>query len=272
VASQESTAITTRAPFVDVVFGQQTLHRLHGMIDEFRESEIAVVDVSFPKIEKFDYLPTPNVGGPSVYITVMEGCNKYCSFCVVPHTRGHEVSRPMDDVLREVADVAGQGVREINFLGQNVNAYHGPINGGVADLSELIREAARVEGIDRIRFTTSHPVEFTDNLVEAYRDVPELVSHLHLPVQSGSDRDEDFQVYQIRTAHLRHPVFRMLINDSRLLDMVESLIGPDTHVTHLRRIQRCETLGGPHQSSENFKEVGFEYRDSEAPESDYHKS
>ena len=188
VASQESSAIITRAPFVDVVFGPQTLHRLPGMIDEFRESGIAVVDVSFPKIEKFDYLPTPNVGGPSAYISVIEGCNKYCSFCVVPHTRGHEVSRPMDDVLREVTDISGQGVREINFLGQNVNAYRGPVNGGVADLSELIREAARVKGIDRIRFTTSHPVEFTDNLVEAYRDVPELVSHVHLPVQSGSDR------------------------------------------------------------------------------------
>ena len=188
VASQEGAAITSRAPFVDMVFGPQTLHRLPNMIDEFRESGIAVVDVSFPKSEKFDHLPTPNAGGPSMYISIMEGCNKYCSFCVVPHTRGHEVSRPMDDVVQEVVDVARQGVREINFLGQNVNAYRGPTDSGIADLSELIHETARVEGIDRIRFTTSHPIEFTDNLVAAYRDVPELVSHLHLPVQSGSDR------------------------------------------------------------------------------------
>ncbi len=188
VASQEGAAITKRAPFVDMVFGPQTLHRLPSMIDKFRESGTTVVDVSFPKIEKFDHLPTPNVGGPSTYISVMEGCNKYCSFCVVPHTRGHEVSRPMNDVLQEVEEVAGQGVREINFLGQNVNAYRGPTNSGFNDLSELIQESSRVEGIDRIRFTTSHPIEFSDSLIDAYRDVPELVSHLHLPVQSGSDR------------------------------------------------------------------------------------
>ena len=188
VASQEGAAITTRAPFVDVVFGPQTLHRLPKMIDEFRESRKAVVDISFPKIEKFDHLPRPSAGGASKYVSVMEGCNKYCSFCVVPHTRGNEVSRPKRDVLQEVREVAGQGVREINFLGQNVNAYRGQSDDGVADLSELIREAALVEGIDRIRFTTSHPVEFTDSLVDTYRDVPELASHLHLPVQSGSDR------------------------------------------------------------------------------------
>ena len=188
VASQEGVAITTRAPFVDLVFGPQTLHRLPKMIDEFRESRKAVVDISFPQIEKFDHLPTPRAGAASKYITVMEGCNKYCSFCVVPHTRGNEVSRPKTDVLQEVGELARQGVREINFLGQNVNAYRGQADERVADLSELIREAAYVEGIDRIRFTTSHPVEFTDSLVDAYRDVPELASHLHLPVQSGSDR------------------------------------------------------------------------------------
>jgi tRNA-2-methylthio-N6-dimethylallyladenosine synthase len=158
------------------------------MIDEFRESRKAVVDISFPQIEKFDHLPTPRAGAASKYISVMEGCNKYCSFCVVPHTRGNEVSRPKTDVLKEVGEVARQGVREINFLGQNVNAYRGQADDSVADLSELIREAACVEGIDRVRFTTSHPVEFTDRLVDAYRDVPELASHLHLPVQSGSDR------------------------------------------------------------------------------------
>ena len=188
VASQEGVAITTRAPFVDLVFGPQTLHRLPKMIDEFRESRKAVVDISFPQIEKFDHLPTPRAGEASKYITVMEGCNKYCSFCVVPHTRGNEVSRPKTDVLQEVGELARQGVREINFLGQNVNAYRGQADDSLADLSELIREAAYVEGIDRIRFTTSHPVEFTDSLVDAYRDVPELASHLHLPVQSGSDR------------------------------------------------------------------------------------
>ena len=188
VASQEGAAIAERAPYVDVVFGPQTLHRLPELIDSARASKAPVVDVSFPEIEKFDRLPAPRAEGPSAFVSVMEGCSKYCSFCVVPYTRGEEVSRPVADVMREVATLARQGVREINFLGQNVNAYRGEIDGDRADLAELIAYAADVPGIDRIRFTTSHPVEFSDTLVEAYRDVPELVSHLHLPIQSGSDR------------------------------------------------------------------------------------
>ena len=188
VASQEGVAIAERAPYVDVVFGPQTLHRLPELIDSARTSKAPVVDVSFPEIEKFDRLPAPRADGPSAFVSVMEGCSKYCSFCVVPYTRGEEVSRPVADVMREVTALARQGVREINFLGQNVNAYRGDIDGDHADLAELIAYAAEVPGIDRIRFTTSHPVEFSDTLVEAYRDIPELVSHVHLPIQSGSDR------------------------------------------------------------------------------------
>ena len=188
VASQEGVAITKRAPYVDIVFGPQTLHRLPELIDETRTTHKEVVDVSFPEIEKFDRLPTPNANGVSSYVTVMEGCSKYCTFCVVPYTRGPEVSRPVPDVMREVVQLAGQGVREINFLGQNVNAYRGELDGDRADLAELLHYAARVDGIERLRFTTSHPVEFSDSLIDAYASVPELVSHVHLPVQSGSDR------------------------------------------------------------------------------------
>ena len=188
VASQEGAAITARAPYVDLVFGPQTLHRLPAMLDDTRRSRRPVVDVSFPEIEKFDRLPEPRAEGPSAFVSVMEGCSKYCTFCVVPYTRGEEVSRPVASVMREVVQLAAQGVREINFLGQNVNAYRGAIEGDEADLAELIHYAAGIKGIDRIRFTTSHPVEFSDTLIEAYRDIPELVSHLHLPVQSGSDR------------------------------------------------------------------------------------
>ena len=188
VASQEGAAITARAPYVDVVFGPQTLHRLPQMVDAARRERVAQVDVSFPEIEKFDRLPEPRARGPSAFVSVMEGCSKYCTFCVVPYTRGPEVSRPVADVMREVLGLAAKGVREINFLGQNVNAYRGAIDGSEADLAELIHYAAAIDGIDRIRFTTSHPVEFSPTLVDAYRDVPELAEHLHLPVQSGSDR------------------------------------------------------------------------------------
>jgi len=195
VASQEGQAISDRAPYVDMIFGPQTLHRLPQMLDASQGqvanaagNRIAMVDVTFPEIEKFDHLPAPKSDGVTAFVSVMEGCSKYCTFCVVPYTRGEEVSRPFDDVITEVVQLAEQGVREINFLGQNVNAYRGPRHdGGEADLAELITLAARIDGIDRIRFTTSHPVEFTDSLVDAYLDVPELVSHLHLPVQSGSD-------------------------------------------------------------------------------------
>ena len=188
VASQEGKAITARAPYVDLVFGPQTLHRLPALFDESRRKRAPVVDISFPEIEKFDRLPEPRVDGPSAFVSVMEGCSKYCTFCVVPYTRGEEVSRPVSSVMREVAQLAGRGVREINFLGQNVNAYRGEIDGAEADLAELIHYAAGIDGIDRIRFTTSHPVEFRPTLIDAYRDIPELVNHLHLPVQSGSDR------------------------------------------------------------------------------------
>ena len=188
VASQEGEAITKRAPHVDMVFGPQTLHRLPTMVDAVRAGQRAVVDVSFPEIEKFDRLPEPRVVGPSAFVSVMEGCSKYCTFCVVPYTRGEEVSRSVPSVMREVAQLAAKGVREINFLGQNVNAYRGAIDDDHADLAELIHYAAGVAGIDRIRFTTSHPVEFSPTLVDAYRDIPQLVDHLHLPVQSGSDR------------------------------------------------------------------------------------
>ncbi|OUS33889.1 tRNA (N6-isopentenyl adenosine(37)-C2)-methylthiotransferase MiaB ['Osedax' symbiont bacterium Rs2_46_30_T18] len=188
VASQEGDKILKRAPFVDMVFGPQTLHRLPEMIDLTEQGKIGVVDVSFPEIEKFDVLPAPKATGAEAFVSVMEGCSKYCTFCVVPYTRGEEVSRPLDDVLAECVELAEQGVREVNLLGQNVNAYQGATDDGeFADLAELIRLVASIEGLDRVRFTTSHPVEFTQSLIDVYAEVPELVSHLHLPVQSGSD-------------------------------------------------------------------------------------
>jgi tRNA-2-methylthio-N6-dimethylallyladenosine synthase len=189
VASQEGPAILERAPFVDIVFGPQTLHRLPEMYADIVKKREPIVDISFPEIEKFDHLPTPKADGPTAFVSIMEGCSKYCSFCVVPYTRGEEVSRPFDDVITEVVELAEQGVREVNLLGQNVNAYRGVMHDGeIADLALLIEYVAAVEGIDRIRFTTSHPMEFSDSLIEVYARVPELVSHLHLPVQSGSDR------------------------------------------------------------------------------------
>ncbi len=189
VASQEGESIIKRAPYVDLVFGPQTLHRLPELIAARRATGQPQVDISFPEIEKFDRLPEPRADGPSAFVSIMEGCSKYCSFCVVPYTRGEEVSRPFEDVLVEVAQLAAQGVREVNLLGQNVNAYRGPYGADeVADLGLLIRAIAEIEGIGRIRFTTSHPLEFSDSLVEAYRDVPQLANYLHLPVQAGSDR------------------------------------------------------------------------------------
>ena len=189
VASQEGEQIRARAPYVDIVFGPQTLHRLPEMINQIRGGKSAVVDVSFPEIEKFDRLPEPKAEGPTAFVSIMEGCNKYCTYCVVPYTRGEEVSRPLDDVLFEIAQLAAQGVREVNLLGQNVNAYRGPThNGGVCTFAELLRLVAAIDGIDRLRFTTSHPIEFTDDIIDVYRDTPELVSFVHLPVQSGSDR------------------------------------------------------------------------------------
>jgi tRNA-2-methylthio-N6-dimethylallyladenosine synthase len=189
VASQEGEGITARAACVDLVFGPQTLHRLPQMIEELESSGRAVIDVSFPEIEKFDAMPEPRAEGATAFVSIMEGCSKYCSFCVVPYTRGEEVSRPFESVMTEIRSLARQGVREVNLLGQNVNAYRGPMEDGtLCDLGTLIYGVARVPGIERIRFTTSHPVEFNDSLIEAYRDVPQLANYLHLPVQAGSDR------------------------------------------------------------------------------------
>ncbi len=189
VASQEGEAIQQRAPYVDLVFGPQTLHRLPAMLREHNVNGQPQVDISFPEIEKFDCLPEPRAEGPTAFVSIIEGCSKYCSFCVVPYTRGEEISRPLDDVVAEVVSLAEQGVREIHLLGQNVNAYRGPMHdGGLADLALLIQYVAAVDGVERIRFTTSHPVEFNDSLIDAFATVPELVSFLHLPVQSGSDR------------------------------------------------------------------------------------
>lgn len=189
VASQEGEAIRARAPYVDLVFGPQTLHRLPQLLADLEAERRPQVDVSFPEVEKFDCLPAPRADGPTAFVSVMEGCSKYCTYCVVPYTRGEEVSRPFDDVVAEVAGLAEQGVREVNLLGQNVNAYRGRMHDGeIADLALLIRYVAAIDGIDRIRFTTSHPVELSDSLIDVYSEVPELVSFLHLPVQSGSDR------------------------------------------------------------------------------------
>jgi tRNA-2-methylthio-N6-dimethylallyladenosine synthase len=189
VASQEGAAIVERAPYVDLVFGPQTLHRLPAMIRARRASGVPQVDISFPEIEKFDHLPPPRVDHATAFVSIMEGCSKYCSFCVVPYTRGEEVSRPFDDVLTELADLADQGVKEVTLLGQNVNAYRGPMSiGEIADLALLLEYAAEIPGIERLRYTTSHPKEMSERLIAAYASVEKLVSHLHLPVQSGSDR------------------------------------------------------------------------------------
>jgi tRNA-2-methylthio-N6-dimethylallyladenosine synthase len=189
VASQEGDAIIKRAPIVDMVFGPQTLHRLPSMLDDVRDRGAHPVDVSFPEVEKFDNLPEPGKQGGSAFVSVMEGCSKYCTYCVVPYTRGEEISRPFDDVVAECATLAEKGVKEINLLGQNVNAYRGPMHdGSTADLALLIHYVSAIDGIERIRFTTSHPVEFSHSLIDAYGEVPKLANYLHLPVQSGSDR------------------------------------------------------------------------------------
>lgn len=189
VASQEGKAIIERAPFVDVVFGPQTLHRLPNLIDEVRQKHQPAIDISFPEIEKFDNLPEPRADGPTAFVSIMEGCSKYCSYCVVPYTRGEEISRPFDDVLAEVALLAQKGVREITLLGQNVNDYRGITReGSTADLAQLIEYISVLDEIGRIRFTTSHPLAFSDSLIQAFANIPKLANHLHLPVQSGSDR------------------------------------------------------------------------------------
>lgn len=189
VASQEGEAILQRAPFVDIVFGPQTLHRLPMLLDEVINTQQAKVDITFPEIEKFDRLPDPTADGPTAFVSIMEGCSKYCTFCVVPYTRGEEISRPFDDVLAEIVSLSTQGVREVTLLGQNVNDYRGLMDDGqIADLALLIHYIAAIDGIERIRFTTSHPAAFSDNLIQAYAEEPKLANHLHLPVQSGSDR------------------------------------------------------------------------------------
>lgn len=189
VASQEGAGIGKRAPYVDLIFGPQTLHRLPSMLEDAKKKQKTIVDISFPQIEKFDCLPEPRAEGPSAFVSIMEGCSKYCTYCVVPYTRGEEISRPLDDVIAEIYLLAKQGVREVNLLGQNVNSYQGLMhNGQIADLATLIYYVAAVDGIDRIRFTTSHPLEFNDSLIQAYADNPELANYLHLPVQSGADR------------------------------------------------------------------------------------
>ncbi len=188
VASQEGEMIQKRAPYVDLVFGPQTLHRLPQLLDQTQSNHAKVIDVSFPEIEKFDALPEPRADGPKAFVSIMEGCSKYCTFCVVPYTRGEEISRPLSSVIEEITTLAAQGVREVNLLGQNVNAYQGEMDDGdIADFALLLHYVAAIPGIGRIRFTTSHPVEFSDSLIEAYAEIPELVSHLHLPVQSGSN-------------------------------------------------------------------------------------
>jgi tRNA-2-methylthio-N6-dimethylallyladenosine synthase len=189
VASQEGTHIRQRAPYVDIIFGPQTLHRLPALISQAKSKGKPAIDISFPQIEKFDCLPEPKANGPSAFVSIQEGCSKYCTYCIVPYTRGEEINRPFDDIIAECCSLATQGVREITLLGQNVNAYYGPMHDGhKANLALLIRYIAHIEGVERIRFTTSHPQEFSDSLIEAYRDVTKLVSHLHLPIQSGSDK------------------------------------------------------------------------------------
>ena len=210
VASQEGEAIRKRAPYVDMVFGPQTIHRLPDMVGNAQSAKLPVVDVTFPEVEKFDRLPEPKLDGPSAFVSIMEGCSKYCSFCVVPYTRGEEVSRSVDSVMAEVVALAQQGAREIHLLGQNVNSYRGAIDDDWADLAELIHYVAQIDGVERIRYTTSHPLDFSDELIEAYAQVPELVDHLHLPVQSGSDailkamkRGHTADLYKEKIARLR---------------------------------------------------------------------
>jgi len=189
VASQEGKVIKDRAPCVDIIFGPQTLHRLPEMIEQIKQGAKTVIDISFPEIEKFDNLPEPRADGPTAFVSIMEGCSKYCSFCVVPYTRGEEVSRPCDDIILEIAQLAAQGVREVNLLGQNVNAYRGATyDDDICTFAELLRDIAAIDGIDRLRFTTSNPIEFSQDIIDVYEEIPELVSFLHLPVQSGSDR------------------------------------------------------------------------------------
>ncbi len=255
VASQEGDNIQKRAPYVDIVFGPQTLHRLPQMYDELTtktahakglndpaqnrgKSRIGVVDVSFPSIEKFDFLPEPKVEGYKAFVSIMEGCSKYCSFCVVPYTRGEELSRPLDDVLAEIDSLAEQGVREINLLGQNVNGYRGEKEDGtICRFSELLHYVSHIDGIERIRYTTSHPLEFTDDIIEAYKHLPKLVSHLHLPVQSGSNA--------ILAAMKRNHTIGIYINQINKLKAIR----PDLHLSS------DFIIGFPNETDEDFADT-----------------
>ena len=249
VASQEGDNIRQRTPYVDLVFGPQTLHRLPQMLDEAQRKRKPVIDISFPEIEKFDCLPAPRADGPAACVSIMEGCSKYCTFCVVPYTRGEEISRPFDDVINEVALLARQGVREVTLLGQNVNGYRGGLHdGGEADLALLITYIAAIDGIDRIRYTTSHPAEFSDGLIKVYAEVPELANHVHLPVQSGSDR----------ILGLMKRGYTALEYKSRIRKLRE--VRPDIGVSS------DFIVGFPSESDEDFQatmdlidEIGFEY-------------
>jgi tRNA-2-methylthio-N6-dimethylallyladenosine synthase len=226
VASQEGEAIRQRAHYVDIIFGPQTLHRLPQMLGEVWAHHRAVVDVSFPEIEKFDNLPDQKADGPSAYVSIMEGCSKYCTFCVVPYTRGEEVSRPFDDVIAEVAGLAAQGVHEVNLLGQNVNAYRGEMDdGSIADLALLIHYVAAIDGIERIRYTTSHPVELSDSLIQVYAEVPELVSFLHLPVQSGSDRILTLMKRGHTVLEYKNKIRRLLANRPQMTISSDFIVG-----------------------------------------------
>ncbi len=252
VASQEGEAIRQRAPYVDLIFGPQTLHRLPAMLNQVQRNHKPMIDITFPEIEKFDSLPSPKAEGPTAFVSIMEGCSHYCAFCVVPYTRGEEISRPFDDVIAEIAMLAEQGVREITLLGQNVNGYRGQMtNGEKADLALLILYVAAIKGIDRIRYTTSHPLELSDQLIEIYPEVPQLVSHLHLPVQSGSDqilsrmkRGYTTLEYKHKVRHLRE----VRPNLSLSSDFIVGFPG-ETEADFQATMQLIEEIGFDHSFS-----------------------
>ncbi len=252
VASQEGELIRKRAPYVDLIFGPQTLHRIPDMLDKLKQKHQPVIDISFPLIEKFDCLPDPKAEGVSAFVSIMEGCSKYCTFCVVPYTRGEEVSRPLDDILNEIALLASQGVKEVNLLGQNVNAYRGSMfGGGTADLALLIHYVDRIEGIARIRFTTSHPNEFSDSLIDVYAEIPKLVSFLHLPVQSGSDRILSLMKRGHTVLEYKNKIHRIQKNRPDILISSDFIIGfpGETDTDFKATMQLIEDIGFDHSYS-----------------------
>jgi tRNA-2-methylthio-N6-dimethylallyladenosine synthase len=252
VASQEGAAIRKRAPYVDLIFGPQTLHRLPKMLTEVKRARKPLIDISFPEIEKFDNLPKPSANGVSAFVSIMEGCSHYCTFCVVPYTRGEEFSRPFNDVLAEIAILAEQGIHEVNLLGQNVNGYRGNMaNGEIADLALLIQYIAEIDGIERIRYTTSHPVELSDSLIEVYAEVPKLVSHLHLPVQSGSDRILSMMKRGHTALEYKHKVRRLKQARPDLSLSSDFIIGfpGETETDFQATMQLIEDVGFDHSFS-----------------------